>query len=64
MTKRIYVINDSAAGKETVFLVNAATAAQAIGHVLKARYTASVVKQHQLVKLMQAGVKEQEVGDE
>lgn len=64
MTKRIYVVNDTGAGAATTFLVNAGSASQAIRHVVKDRYTAEVVKTHQLAKLIVAGVKVQEAGSD
>lgn len=60
---RIYVVRDQdgqADSAANTRLVKASSQAQAIGHVVRARYTAGVAKQDELVRLMGAGVKVEE----
>lgn len=60
--KRIYVVVDTATKVES--LVRAAGKAQAIGHVVRERFTADVADQAALVRLVGAKVEVQDAGDE
>lgn len=61
--KRIYVVSDGGI-PEGESLVKASTPAQAIGFVVRERYSAEVASQEQLVTLIGAGIKVQEAGEE
>ena len=60
--KRIYVVVVED-GKETRYLVRAATAAQAIRQVAHPMFSASVASQDELIELTHAGVKVQEASN-
>lgn len=63
---RIYVVREQADGVAgtAVHLVDAATAAQAIGHVVRNKYTAKVAEQLELVEHVGKGIRVQKAGAE
>lgn len=61
---RIYVVREQRDDGERVALVDAATAAQAIGHVVRGQFTAKVAEQVELVEHVGKGVKVQKAGAE
>jgi len=64
MSKRIYVVLGEHGDKITERLVSAATAAQAIRHVVSNTYDAKVPSQAKLVELVSSGVKVEEAGSD
>lgn len=65
--KRIYLVAPKpGTGSESIdraCLVRANTQAQAIGHAVRNRYTASVATQDQIVDLVSLGAKVEEAGE-
>lgn len=59
---RIYVVREQGATGAGRHLVEAATQAQAIGHVVRGKYTAEVAEQGELVELVSKGVKVEKAG--
>jgi hypothetical protein len=60
--KRIYVVTEE--GKNEQHLVRASSQAQAVHHVVAARFCAEVASQSQLVQLLGDGVKVEEAGSD
>ena len=60
MSKRIYLVTDTSNKR----LVSASSQAQAIGHVVRAQFKATVATQSQLVELLGAGVKVEHASEE
>lgn len=63
-TKRIYVVTETDGKAQTEFLVAASSQAQAVGHVVRGRFSASPANGGTVARLMKAGVVVQEAGDE
>lgn len=61
---RIYVVTEQRDDGERVCLVDAATAAQAIGHCVRPKFAARVAEQADLVALIGKGVKVEKAGAE
>lgn len=59
--KRIYAVHDTDAPDQHVRLIKATHQARAIHHVIGPRFKAEVPSQDQLVALLSAGVKVEEV---
>ena len=63
--KRIYLVASKLGeGEEAGVLVRASSQAQAIGHVVRNRYSATVATQDQCIDLRDAGVKVETAGEE
>lgn len=59
-SKRVYVVNDGDNASRR--LVEAASQAQAIAHVVRGKYVATVATQAELVDLVGCGVKVEQAG--
>lgn len=60
--KRIYVVTEKVADSDVQKLVNAASQAQAIAHVVKGRFSAESASPNDVVRLMTAGAAVEETG--
>lgn len=60
-TTRVYVVKEGDSGGR---LVEAASQAQAISHVVRGKYVATVATQGELVTLLGAGAKVEKAGEE
>lgn len=61
MATRIYIVRNK---QKDVFLVQATSQSQAVGHVVKGEYTCEVAGQVALVEAINAGVKVETAGEQ
>lgn len=59
--QRIYIVTDDS---DTVRMIEASNARQAVRHVIKNKYNATLATQHALIEMTASGIKLEKAADE